>query len=106
MTRRLANSSTFWSAVDPDRGGHAPAFLGTWRSRRWATEWRSFMGTKRKRRNFTAEYKAEAVRLARTSGKTAHQSGRELDLTSTAVRAWIKQADVDAGKGQTGELTT
>jgi transposase-like protein len=61
---------------------------------------------KRKRRHFTPEYKAEVVRLAQTSGKTAGQLARELDLTETAVRSWIKQAEVDAGKGSGGALTT
>jgi transposase-like protein len=46
------------------------------------------------------------VRLAQTSGKTAGQLARELDLTETAVRSWIKQAEVDAGKGSDGALTT
>jgi len=64
------------------------------------------MGAKRKRRSFTPEYKAEVVRLAETSGKTPGQIARELDLTETAVRAWIKQAEVDAGKGPSGALTT
>jgi transposase-like protein len=64
------------------------------------------MGAKRKRRHFTPEYKAEVVRLAQTSGKTAGQIARELDLTETAVREWIKQADVDAGKAPNGALTT
>ena len=64
------------------------------------------MGTKRKRRNFTPEYKAEVVRLARTSGKTAGRIARELDLTETAVRDWIRQADIDAGNAPNGELTT
>jgi transposase len=64
------------------------------------------MGAKRKRRHFTPEYKAEVVRLAQTSGKTAGQIARELDLTQTAVREWIKQADVDAGKAPNGALTT
>jgi transposase len=64
------------------------------------------MATKRKRRNFTPEYRAEVVRLARTTGKNAHQIARELDLTPTSVRAWMKQAAVDAGKAPNGELTT
>jgi transposase-like protein len=64
------------------------------------------MGAKRKRRHFTPEYKAEVVRLARTSGKSAGQLARELDLTETAVRAWINQADIDGGKAPNGELTT
>lgn len=61
---------------------------------------------RRKRRHFTPEYKAEVVKLAQTSGKTPGQLARELDLTETAVRAWIKQAEVDAGKGEGGALTT
>ena len=61
---------------------------------------------KRKRRRFTPEYKAEVVRLAQTTGKTAGQISRELDLTETAVRAWIQQAEVDAGRGPKGALTT
>jgi transposase len=64
------------------------------------------MGTKRQRRNFTPEYKAEVVRLAKSSGKSAGQLARELDLTETAVRDWIKRAEVDAGNGKSGELTT
>jgi transposase-like protein len=64
------------------------------------------MGAKRKRRKFTPEYKAEVVRLAQRSGKTAGQVARELDLTETAVRAWMKQAAIDAGGGPSGALTT
>jgi transposase len=64
------------------------------------------MGTKRKRRHFTPEYKAEVVRLARTTGKNAHQIARELDLTATAVRAWLLQATVDDGNAPNGALTT
>jgi len=64
------------------------------------------MGTKRKRRSFTPEYKAEVVKLARTSGRSPGQIARELDLTETAVRAWVKQAEVDAGGGSSGALTT
>ena len=61
---------------------------------------------RRKRRQFTPEYKAEVVKLAQTSGKTPGQLARELDLTETAVRAWIKQAEIDAGNGPSGALTT
>ena len=61
---------------------------------------------RRKRRNFTPEYKAEVVRLSQTSGKTLGQIARELDLTETSVRAWVSQAQVDAGGGGEGELTT
>jgi transposase-like protein len=64
------------------------------------------MATRRKRRHFTAEYKAEVVALCRSSGKSAGVLARELDLQETSVRAWVAQADVDAGKGPAGALTT
>jgi transposase len=66
------------------------------------------MGPKRKgkRRHFTREYKSEVVRLVRTGGKTAGEVARDLDLTETSVRAWVRQADIDAGKGPAGALTT
>jgi transposase len=61
---------------------------------------------KRKRRHFTPEYRAGVVRLVRTSGKTAGEVARDLDLTETSVRAWVRQAEVDEGKGPAGALTT
>ncbi len=61
---------------------------------------------KRKRRSFTDEYKAEVVELIRKSGKSIGAVARELDLTETAVRAWVHQAEVDAGRGPAGALTT
>src|SRR2546427_8389270 len=61
---------------------------------------------KRARRKFTAEYKAEVVRLVRDGGKTIGQVSRDLDLTPTAVRHWVKQAGVDAGGGGAGAFAT
>ena len=52
----------------------------------------------RARRRFTAEFKAETVELVRTSGKPIGQVCRDLDLTETAVRRWVLQAEIDAGK--------
>lgn len=60
----------------------------------------------RARRTFTPEFKAEAVRIARTPGKTVPEVARELDLTVTCLRAWIKQADVDSRPDPQGALTT
>lgn len=65
------------------------------------------MATKKKqRRHFTPEYKAEVVRLVQTGGKSAGQVARDLDLTETSVRAWVRQAEVDAAGGSSGGLTT
>lgn len=60
---------------------------------------------RRKRRKFTPEYKAEVVKLVRTSGKSIGQVASELELTETAVRAWAKRADVDAKRDPNGPLT-
>jgi transposase len=62
--------------------------------------------TKRKRRLFTPEFKAEAVRLVRESGKTVAKVARELDLTATCLRAWVNQAAVDEKGDAQGPLTT
>ena len=60
---------------------------------------------RRPRREFTAEQKAEAVRLVRETGHLC-QVARDLDLTESALRAWVKQAEIDAGRGADGELST
>jgi len=60
---------------------------------------------KRKRRAFTKEFKAQEVRVVRESGKVG-TIARELDLTETALRSWVRQAEVDAGRGASGALTT
>lgn len=55
------------------------------------------MNTKRSRRTFPPEYKAEVVALYRTTQKSVSEIARELDLTPSAVQRWITQAEVDAG---------
>lgn len=60
---------------------------------------------KRKRRKFTAEQKADAVRLVRETGNVA-KVARDLDLTESALRSWVKQADIDEGRGPDGALTS
>ena len=62
--------------------------------------------SKRKRRTFTKEQKADAVRLVRTSGEGISAVARNLDLTENSLRRWVKQADIDDGRGSDGELTT
>jgi transposase len=56
------------------------------------------MMTARLRRSFTPEFKAQTVELVRTSGKTVSEVCRDLDLTETAVRGWVAQVDIDAGR--------
>jgi len=54
---------------------------------------------RRERRAFSPEFKADAVKLVR-SGKTVSQVARELDLTQTALREWVRRAEADAGERQ------
>ncbi|WP_433937642.1 IS3 family transposase [Sorangium cellulosum] len=61
---------------------------------------------RRKRRAFTPEFKAEAVRLAKAGDRSISQVAKDLDLTETALRDWIKRADIDASHGPPGALTT
>ena len=58
----------------------------------------------RRRRSFTKEFKAEVVELVRQPGNSVPSVARDLDLTETAVRTWVKQADID--DGQRDGLTT
>lgn len=55
---------------------------------------------RRKRRKFTPEFKAEAVRLARVGDRSVEQIATDLDLTESSLRNWIHQAEVDAGQAQ------
>jgi len=48
-------------------------------------------------------FKASAVRLVLDEGKTVGAAARDLDLTETALREWVKRAD--RTHGRTG-LTT
>ena len=51
-------------------------------------------GARRERREFSEEFKAEAVRLAaerRAGGGTLTQVGRELDVRPDQLRAWARQ---------------
>ncbi len=61
---------------------------------------------RRKRRAFTPEFKAEAVRLCRVGDRTVTQVAGDLDLTETALREWVKRADIDTGNGPPGALTS
>ena len=60
---------------------------------------------RRLRRQFTAEFKAGAVRLVLDEGKSVSQVARDLDLTASAVSEWVARARADRTKGKTG-LTT
>lgn len=66
------------------------------------------MGSKRPRprRSFTQEFKAEIVGLCQRGDRSLGQVARDFDLTETAVREWVRQAERDAGTRQDGGMTT
>jgi hypothetical protein len=56
---------------------------------------------RRPRRQFTDEFKASAVRLVLDEGKSVAAAARDLDLTETALRGWVKRTQADRTKGRT-----
>ena len=49
---------------------------------------------------YPAEFKEEAVRLARSSGKPVAQIARELGVSFESLRHWIKRSEIDNGERQ------
>ena len=62
--------------------------------------------SKKKRRSFTEEQKAEAVKIVKTSGKTVTQVAHEMGLTVSALRKWVKQDEINQNPTPRGPLTT
>jgi transposase len=60
---------------------------------------------RRARRRFDDNFKAQAVRLVLDEGKTVGSVAHDLDLTETALRAWVRRARADRTIDRTG-LTT
>jgi len=56
----------------------------------------------RPRRAFTPEFKAEIVELCQRGDRSVGQVAKDFDLTETAVRAWVKQAELDSGSRSDG----
>ncbi len=54
--------------------------------------------SRRPRRSFPDEYKAQVVELCRSGERSIGAVAKDLDLSETAVRRWVAQADVDAGR--------
>ena len=60
---------------------------------------------RRLRRQFTDEFRAQAVRLVLDEGRSVGAVARELDLTESALRLWVHRAQANRTRGKTG-LTT
>ena len=54
---------------------------------------------------YAKEFRVEAVRLVRESGKSLAAIAKDLGVTEPTLRAWRRQTDLDSGKRSDG-LTT
>ena len=52
-----------------------------------------------KRRTFSREFKAEAVKLAKDTGKGVAAVAKDLGLSESSLYLWAKQHEIDAGQG-------
>jgi transposase len=57
---------------------------------------------RRSRRQFSEEFRGQAVRLVLDEGKTVGAVARELDLTASALRIWVDRARADRTGGKSG----
>ena len=55
---------------------------------------------------YPAAFRAEAVALVRGSEKSIPALAGELGVSEQALRDWVRRADVDAGAGPPGALTS
>ena len=52
----------------------------------------------RRRRAFNPEFNAEIVERCQSGDRSIGQVARDFDLVESAVRRWVEQAEIDAGR--------
>jgi transposase len=60
---------------------------------------------RKKRRKYTAEFRAEAVRMVE-SGHSQAEVSRQLGISDQTLWNWVHQAAIDSGRGKPEELTS
>ena len=53
---------------------------------------------RRDRRSYSPEFKSEIVDRCRAGDRSIAEVARDFDLTESAVRRWVAQAEIDAGE--------
>ncbi|MBO4256146.1 transposase [Streptomyces griseorubiginosus] len=66
----------------------------------------SHEGGQGKSRQYTEEFKRDAVALVHSSGKTVTEVARQLGVSAEGLRNWVKQDAIGRGQGAPGDLTT
>ena len=61
---------------------------------------------RQKKRKYTSEFRAEAIRLVNQGTKSLSQVAREIGVGHQTLWSWVHQAEVDDGRGKPEELTT
>ncbi len=52
----------------------------------------------KKRRTFSKQFKADAVRMAKEIGLPIAEVARNVGIGEQSLRNWVRQAEVDAGR--------
>src|SRR5262245_27732886 len=60
----------------------------------------------RKRKRYTPECKAAAIKLVGDSGRSVASVAHDVGVPESCLYQWVKQHDIDAGQGPAGALTT
>ena len=47
---------------------------------------------------YPPEFKAEAVQLVRSSGRSISQIANDLGVSGNSLRTWVKQSEIDQGE--------
>jgi transposase-like protein len=61
---------------------------------------------RKKAYRYSAEFKAEAVRLHQQSGKSLAELAKDIGVSAKSLGKWVAQAEIDAGGGPEGALTS
>lgn len=64
------------------------------------------MMEKRKRRKFTPEFKAEAVKQVLDEKRSVSEVAKALGVWENSLSGWVERAKADRGEGAPGALTT
>ena len=61
---------------------------------------------KQKRRIFSKQFKADAVRLVTSGAKTIAEVTKQYELSANSLRRWVESAESDAGSASPDALTS